>query len=104
MATSFFWSDVCCGTASFAAGIQPNKWYHVVLVFNNSTFEATLFINGKALPYASAVNAYNASPGSMTLGGRGGITNFLSGNLDDVRIYNRAITAAEVQQLYNAGR
>ena len=26
------------------------------------------------------------------------------GSLDDVRIYNRALSATEVQQLYNAGR
>jgi hypothetical protein len=26
------------------------------------------------------------------------------GSLDDVRIYNRALSAAEIKQLYNAGR
>jgi hypothetical protein len=27
-----------------------------------------------------------------------------NGQLDDVRIYNRALSASEVKQLYNAGR
>ena len=34
----------------------------------------------------------------------GGISQTFTGTLDDVRIYNRALTAGEVKQLYNAGR
>jgi hypothetical protein len=30
--------------------------------------------------------------------------NYLNGTLDDVRIYNRALSATEIKQLYNAGR
>jgi hypothetical protein len=30
--------------------------------------------------------------------------NFFTGNLDDVRIYNRALSATEVKQLYNMGK
>jgi hypothetical protein len=29
---------------------------------------------------------------------------YFQGQLDDIRIYNRALTATEVKQLYNAGR
>jgi hypothetical protein len=29
---------------------------------------------------------------------------YFSGTLDDVRLYNRALSATEIKQLYNAGR
>ena len=33
----------------------------------------------------------------------GNVYNFFQGNLDDLRIYNRALTEAEVQALYYEG-
>jgi len=34
----------------------------------------------------------------------GDTVEYLNGNADDMRIYNRALSATEVKQLYNAGR
>jgi Concanavalin A-like lectin/glucanases superfamily len=35
---------------------------------------------------------------------RGGFSRWFNGQIDDVRIYNRALSVAEIKQLYNAGR
>ncbi|HXK31646.1 MAG TPA: LamG-like jellyroll fold domain-containing protein [Candidatus Paceibacterota bacterium] len=33
-----------------------------------------------------------------------GLNNFFDGSIDDVRIYNRALSPEEVKRLYNMGR
>ncbi|HEY4714989.1 MAG TPA: LamG-like jellyroll fold domain-containing protein, partial [Candidatus Paceibacterota bacterium] len=34
----------------------------------------------------------------------GALSAFFNGTIDDVRIYNRALSATEIKQLYNLGR
>ncbi|HEY9583994.1 MAG TPA: LamG-like jellyroll fold domain-containing protein [Candidatus Paceibacterota bacterium] len=40
---------------------------------------------------------------SIHIGGNSGANTF-NGSIDDVRIYNRALSAGEITQLYNLGR
>jgi Concanavalin A-like lectin/glucanases superfamily len=40
----------------------------------------------------------------LRIGGDGSLTFKFPGRLDDVRIYNRALSATEIKQLYSAGR
>ena len=46
-------------------------------------------------------NSYLSSPTNLTIGGGG---KSLNGSIDDVRIYNRALSAGEIQAMYNAGK
>ena len=84
---------------------QPNTWYHVVAVQVPGT--VTYYINGVSIGSVSNASGYQSSSGKTLFIG-GGVTgsfagtNFL-GRLDDVRVYNRALTATDTRQLYNAG-
>jgi hypothetical protein len=44
------------------------------------------------------------TPWTLRIGHESGSVYWFPGTIDDVRIYNRALSAAEVKQLYNAGR
>ena len=66
--------------AAVSSVITAGVWYHVVVVTN------------------TAVNASNFDIG------RTADANYLGGTIDDVRIYNRALSAEEVKRLYNIGR
>jgi hypothetical protein len=109
---------LCINTGqSDCFGVQDNslagRWVHAVAMFSNgATVQGSIYIDGqnrnaKCLdgvingPDAAAFGACsftrNAAP-PVTLGGDTGF--YFRGLLDEVRIYNRALTAAEVNALY----
>jgi len=88
---ALFWSSA---GADFTSNIPANKTTHVVVVGNGTT--ATPYING----VAGATIAYTASVGAIT---QIGFVGNPSSTVGPVRLYNRALTAAEVVSLYEAG-
>ena len=87
------------------ARFTANKWYHVVGVYTPT--RSDLYINGVLDNSASApegsVIYYNAPNSSIGSEGCGAPIQYFNGKIDDVRIYNRALSATEVKQLYNLG-
>jgi len=85
--------------------ISTDTWYHVVEVVNRTTNNTTLYLNGVSatttVNIASLGNVNNAQ--NVQIAKETGISNW-NGAIDDVRIYNRALSATEIKQLYNAGR
>jgi prepilin-type N-terminal cleavage/methylation domain-containing protein len=79
--------------SSFLAG-----WNHIVAVWNGTN--ASMYINGIAA--GSSFYDFNyCDTGNNAAIGRGSGSYFNS-LIDDVRIYNRALSAAEIRALYNA--
>jgi hypothetical protein len=76
-----------------------STWMHVAVTFDGT--KSTLYINGvedNSVIYASPVGIIaNTSP--VQIGSRGG-SNRWSGTLDDIRLYGRALSAAEVSDLF----
>lgn len=104
-------ADLLTGGVATAA-ISNNTWYHVVAVYNyvnSSTGTANLYING-ALATSVSCNVANCllmdNSGSIPrlMGKKGDASNYFNGIIDDVRIYNKALSASEVKQLYNVGK
>ena len=76
-----------------------NQWSSIIASRDNSFFK--LYVNGteaasQATPPASAQNSQ-----SLFIGTDAGSNYFFDGNIDNVRIYNRALSAAEISMLYN---
>jgi chitodextrinase len=95
------------GTAVAVVGNGSNllidTWYHVVGVSNGSGTLA-IYVNGVLLPTATNANSYNIGTlNNLYIGARTDGGTHFNGLIDDVRIYNRALSAGEVQALYNAG-
>ena len=87
--------------------IPLNKWSHVVVESNGSTW--SMYINGvqqTVTPFwGSNTGQWFSLVNSGTVNNRiaYGTSKYsypFHGSIDDVRIYNRALSAAEVQQLY----
>jgi len=77
-------------------------WNHAGLVIVNGYYN--LYLNGVLVAqgtYSSSVTALT-NVDRLYLGGRLGTTIPFKGYIDDVRIYNRALTDAQVLALYNA--
>lgn len=85
--------------------LQNNIWYHVVVVYKDSEKSVDFYLNGQSDGsgvYPDTMRQTDWSP-NLLIGGYGsGISqnrNF-NGSIADVRIYNRALSLAEIQLLY----
>jgi hypothetical protein len=93
---SWFWIP----TGNFP---ELQQFKHVVLTFDQNSV-AKLYVNGQKVkenPYPSALKP---TSGCLRIGARGCPSTanaFFNGLIDELRIYNRAITDAEITQLYN---
>ena len=84
-----------------------NQWVHIVMVFdgietgNSNRLKA--YINGAevSLTYDGTIPSTTGTPAqNLHLGGRGRSGSELNGSLDQVRIFNEALTPLEVEALY----
>ena len=89
--------------------VNDDKWYHVAVVRTGNTVE--LFVDGNSQGKSSGAQAGGAITTNVRAigcevywdcGGDGSCS--LAGTIDDVRIYQRALTAAEIKQLANVLR
>ncbi len=88
------------GTTATPAGIiRPNVWQHVTAVVNHAKNEARLYVNGYPVARAPIGIANLDHPSAnLTLGRQ------FRGDLDEVRLYRRALADSEIQALLDSGR
>lgn len=77
--------------------VTSDTWTHVAVV--QSGTEATIYVNG-LLDIAGTVGVPTSSGVDQTIGASFSPFYFWNGDLDEVRVYGRALSAVEVQQLY----
>ncbi len=76
---------------------NTNAWYHVVML--RASGNLLFYINGNQSVDAGPIT-YSV-PTDFTIGGQNNNLRYFNGLIDDVRIYNRALSANEVAQLYS---
>jgi hypothetical protein len=83
------------------AAFQTNVWNHVVAVYDDTTQTSRIFLNGQELSI-TPLSGPDVPDDSLPprLGKRYDGTVPFQGRLDNVRIYDRALSAAEVARLY----
>jgi hypothetical protein len=89
---------------STSVTVSPNNWVHICGVFNWSSSLLTLYMNGGSVTSSTALNLTGTitNDSALNLMRRGNGFNYVTGRLSNLKIYNRALTAAEVSQNYNA--
>ena len=95
--------------------MSTNQWFHFVLVFDGSLSEmqrVKLYVDGQSSN--TSVYEHVGTLGTTTIRTRQHLTigashapndpqsfhSFYDGDIDDIRIYDRALTASEIQELY----
>lgn len=104
------------GGAATAGSIMPTvapfKWSHVCFVNKNNggTLQYTLYIDGVADPNLTNINSGSTTQaidwliGARRSSGNTGIAIALVGQVDEVAIYNKALSSLEVEKLSAPGR
>ena len=93
------------GTAKVNQALQLNLWHHIVMTYDG--YQVKLYINGNL----SATQSFSQP---MNIVGNSGISigesnqangfwNHTDGKIDDIGIWNRALSNTEIQQLYTEG-
>ena len=83
--------------------MPTNEWHHLVFVLNSDAKKGHIYYDG-VLNETSDLNYYigNLTGVNVTIGaGDEGTSNLFSGIIDEVRIYNRALTPEEILERYN---
>ena len=78
------------------ASPSTNQWQHIVMLRDATTTK--FFIDGLQTP--STYTTTPKTPTDFTIGSQNGLR-FFNGLIDDVRIYNRALSSNEVSQLHS---
>ena len=91
------------GTATSCGQAVPlNEWHHVATVFNGSTLKC--YYDGALIGTLPMVMTITADTRPLTIGADvPGILEIFYGKIDDVCIFNRALTDADIVQLWAGG-
>lgn len=87
--------------------LQTNQWYHIVGVYDSSSRHMDVYLNGQlnngqlsgTIPSSQQLS--NQSVNIATRPGADG--HEFGGKIDEVRIYNRAVSLTDVQSLFTGG-
>jgi len=91
--------------------VHAGRWTHISVVIVPSSNTIIIYADGVSKTISYVYQATPAIFGNFTsysvalgaLNNTGTISSYFSGLLDDVRIYNRALSPSEIKELYNQG-
>jgi hypothetical protein len=107
-----FWSESVSAGTSIRGGVavtgarstgvlEQNRWHHLLFTYDGTN--TRLYLNGSLKSGPAAQTAPAVDSATLFIMGTTNTSYSCKGILDDVRIYNRALSAAEAVLLYNQG-
>ena len=87
--------------ATFETELNDGQWYHLVGTWDGS--QATIYVDATATAGTLGQGDVTTSGNGLIIGSRTGSDYFFTGSLDDVRVYDKALSTTEVGDLYNEG-
>jgi Concanavalin A-like lectin/glucanases superfamily len=97
----FYLASCMSGIELTSADTVPlNEWTHVAATYDGSF--ARIYINGQPSGLRETIASCNVADNlnNLYIGSWNGTSTFFQGPMDDVRIYQRTLTATEIDQLY----
>ena len=100
-----FWVGNQAHSAVTAGVPDSSKWYHIACVFTGgSTYTLEIYVDGllaNTTSKTTSYNIHNTKTISMAFA-PDGYNYYFNGSLDEVAMWNKAISANAVQEIYNA--
>ena len=104
--TSCFWGGSTTNQSVSSASVNDNKWHQIIVTFESSSHKSYLdgilfdTITKNQVSYSATYYYFIGSGTNAAWPNAGNMT--LSGNISNFMFYNRALSATEVLQNYNA--
>ena len=86
------------GTVAFVSGAKANPvntWTHLALTYDGAMLR--LYVNGSLAASQARTGAIQTNSSPVRIGGNVPYGQFFQGLIDEVRIYNRALSQTEIQ-------
>ena len=99
---SFYISNGNIGVETSSTELEPNEWINLVGLYDSNSIK--MFVNGNIITSINHNSQMVNNPNSVIHFGkdvRYSSNRWFNGIIDDVRIYNRALSEEEIQELYN---
>jgi len=97
-------SSVSTNTAN---AITDNNWHHVLVTSSGASGTLTVYLDGSSLTTASLGSVSSTDPNQdLAIGGRvisGSVNSPIDGKLDEVAIWDVALSSSDVTAIYNSG-
>lgn len=98
---TFDWGTSVIRTTGITIG--NNTWSHIVIAFTETTGtpsnNAIIYLNGSTVLTTTIKHSYQTV--DLQVGYANSTDQYFSGNIANVRVYNRVLSAQEIQQNYN---
>jgi trimeric autotransporter adhesin len=98
-------SSVSAFTEIYGPAATTGPWVYLTGTYDGSTMR--FYVNGAEVGNTASPNYLPQNAVNLAIGGSvysGGPADWFGGRIDDVALYNRALTATEVQLHYDSGR
>lgn len=82
-------------TLNGAAGLAANTWSHLAMTYDGATMR--LFVNGTQVSSRAQTGNVAVTGNPLRIGGNSIWSEWFNGQIDEVRIYNTVLSAAQVQ-------
>jgi hypothetical protein len=92
-----FWADDTISTTN----VSVNTWYHIAFVYNNTTRQRTIYLNGLSIAQSIGTGylqttSSNFTIGGATIGGASSLYVYYTGYIDHLTISGRVKSACEI--------
>ncbi len=83
------------------APLPTNTWFHYAYTLAGGV--STLYVNGSAVASSNVLPVATPTYSQAYIGGTPGYSEWLNGAVDEVSVYSRALSSAEIGAIYAAG-
>jgi len=93
------WFGVAGDFFSPGTSFDPNQWYHIAVSFDDGADEVVIFVDGVEVLRQATFGTINPNNASLLIGNNWENFKYWDGLLDDVRLYDRALSPVEVSAI-----
>jgi len=87
--------------SNFLSPITCGVWYHVAVTFDDAADEVKFYINGVLTETSTNTGSMTATTTELGIGSDGVYNDQFSGTLDDIRMFDRVLSPAEILAIFN---